>query len=86
MRYYKQIENNYILSVGTGNGETEITQEEYRVILSVIADKPSDTDEVGYKLKTDLTWEEYQVPPAPEPEPTYEDKAEAYDILIGEQE
>jgi hypothetical protein len=29
MRYYKNIENSYILAIGTGGGGTEITEAEY---------------------------------------------------------
>ena len=83
MRYYKQIIDNYLTAIGTGPGNTEITEAEYNQILSIIQNRPQSEDK-GYKLKTDLTWEEYDLPP--EPEPSDEDElsdAEALNILLG---
>lgn len=83
MRYYKQIENDYIVAIGTGNGGTEITSEEYDNIMSIIKSVPHE-DGKGYRLKTDLTWEEYEEEPMPiEEEPSAE---ELLSIIIGEQE
>ena len=81
MRYYKQISDNYILTIGTGSGFDEITEDEYSKINTAIASKPSPTDTTDYRLREDLTWEAYEVdPPAPDPEI---DKAEAFDIFFG---
>lgn len=83
MRYYKQIENDYIVAIGTGFGGTEITEEEYDNILSIIKSTPS-SDGKGYRLKTDLTWEEYNVEPIEvEEEPSAE---ELLSIITGENE
>lgn len=83
MRYYKQLSDNYIIAIGTGSGGTEITETEYNSILSVIQSRPiSETQ--GYRLRTDLTWEAYDLPP--EPEPSDEDEIsneEALNILLG---
>lgn len=81
MRYYKQIENGYILAIGTGNGGTEITESEYNEILAVIQSKPPRTETTDYRLKTDLTWEEYEIDP-PDPDPDI-DESEAFEILFG---
>lgn len=81
MRYYKQIANEYILAIGTGNGYEEITEEEYNRILSVIHIKPARTETTDYRLKTDLTWEPYEVDP-PDPNPDI-DEAEAFGIIFG---
>lgn len=81
MRHYKQTDNGYILGIGTGLGGEEITEEEYAEILEVIRSKPADTDGIGYRLKTDLTWEPYEVEP-PEEDPELDD-AEVLDILLG---
>ena len=62
MRYYKHIENGYILSVGTGSGYTEIIVEEYDRIMSVIKDRPTPPDGMGYYLNTELEWELYERP------------------------
>jgi hypothetical protein len=83
MVYYKQLSDNYILAIGTGPGGTEITETEYNSILSVIQSRPT-SETKGYRLRTDLTWEEYDLPP--EPEPSDEDElsdAEALNILLG---
>ncbi len=70
MNYYKQIENNFILAIGTGGGGTEITEAEYDEIMTVIHNKPPATETIDYRLKTDLTWEQYEVePPVPDDDP-----------------
>lgn len=81
MRYCKTIIDNYIISVGTGNGGEEITQAEYEEIMATIQSHPVDTETVTYRLKTDLTWDAIHVDP-PEP-PEEVDDAEALEILLG---
>ena len=81
MRYYKQIENGYILAIGTGGGGVEITEQEYNEIMSVIQSKPPRTETTDFRLKVDLTWEEYETPPEP-PEGDIDD-TEALNILLG---
>ena len=39
MRYYKTIENNTLLAIGTGPGGVEITEEEYNALLTEIRTK-----------------------------------------------
>ena len=80
-RYYKQILNGYILCVGKNIGGEEITESEYNEILQVIGNKPQKTDTADYRLKEDLTWEEYEVEP-PDQDPELDD-SEALDILLG---
>lgn len=83
MIYYKQLSDNYILAIGTGYGGVEITEVEYNNIMSIIRSR-SQAEGKGYKLKADLTWEEYDLPP--EPEPSDEDEIsndEALEILLG---
>jgi hypothetical protein len=70
MRYYKNIEDTYILAIGTGVGGEEITQEEYENILSVIRNRPVAETGYAYRLRTDLTWELVEAP-------VVEDDAEA---------
>ena len=79
MRYYKQVENDYLLSISTGNGREEITAEEYENILNIIRTRPTAEAGYGYRLKTDLTWELYELPPVKEveEEATMEDYAAA---------
>ena len=83
MRYNKQTSFCYILAIGTGAGGTEITEAEYNDIMAIIQSCPAAGGK-GYRLKTDLTWEAYDLPP--EPEPSDEDElsdAEALKILLG---
>jgi len=81
MRFLKIIEGGFILAIGTGNGGTEITEVEYNTILSVIRTKPPTTETNDYRLREDLTWEEYPVDP-PDPDPEIDD-SELLDILMG---
>jgi hypothetical protein len=67
MRYYKVIEDGYIVAIGTGADGEEITKEEYDEIMSIIRNKPTAESGYDYKLKEDLTWELVEVP---EVEPT----------------
>ena len=83
MRYNKQTSNNYILAIGTGYGGTEITETEYNEIMAIIQNHPT-AEGNGYRLKADLTWEEYDLPPKPEPSDEDElSDAEALSILLG---
>lgn len=62
MRYYKLIENGYIIGIGKGAGGEAISVEEYSEILSVIRSKPEAEAGYDYWLKEDLTWEMVEVP------------------------
>ena len=73
--FYKSIEENILVAIGEakiiGTGQTEITEEEYNTILSVIANKPEDTDTIIYKLHADtLEYVGYDRPEEPVIEPT----------------
>lgn len=65
MRHYKQTSVDHIIAIGTGSGNTEISEVEYNNILTVIRNRPA-AEGKGYRLKTDLTWEAYDLPPEPE--------------------
>lgn len=83
MRYNKYISGDEIIAIGKGAGGVEITETEYNEIMSIIQNRPA-AEGKGYRLKTDLTWEAYDLPP--EPEPSDEDElsdAEALNILLG---
>lgn len=83
VRYYKQTSDNYIIAIGTGAGGTEVTKVEYDEIMAIIQNRPA-AEGKGYRLKTDLTWEAYDLPP--EPEPSDEDElsdTQALNILLG---
>ena len=61
--------------ISTGGGGTEITGQEHAEIMSVIKNKPPRTATTDYRLKPDLTWEEYERS-EPEPEPEVPDNFE----------
>lgn len=79
MKFFKRIDNGYIVAIGTGTFGN-ISEEEYNTILSIIHNKPPRTETTDYRLREDLTWEEYEIPPMPEPEP---DAEEILNILMG---
>lgn len=85
MRKYKLVVDGYILFFGTGYMGTEITDAEYERIVSCVHSKPEAPDGYGYRLKDgDFTWELYELPPEePEELSETEQKALAYDILMG---
>ena len=62
MKYYKNIENGYIVSISTQHGQTEITKEEYENILQLIKTMPQAEQDFEYRLKEDLTLEKYELP------------------------
>ena len=78
MRYYIQKDEDYIYGIGTGESGEEITETEYNELLTIIRNRPV-REGYGYKLKTDLTWEEYVLPPQPD-DP---DADEILSILLG---
>lgn len=61
MRYFKTVENGYIVAVQTVEGKTEIAEQEYNEILNVIHNKPIAQNGYEYRLKEDLTWELYEI-------------------------
>ena len=82
-RYYKQTDDVYILAVGVGVGGMEISAAEYREILSIIQNCPI-AEGKRYRLKADLSWEEYDMQPVPEPSDDDEISTdEALNILLG---
>ena len=62
MRYYKNIDGDYLVSIGTGSGGEEITKEEYENLLSIIRNRPTPEPGYDYRLHTDLTWELVEAP------------------------
>lgn len=81
MRYYKMIIDGYLVSIGNGSGGTEITETEYNNLLSVIHNKPTAPEGYDYRLKADLTWELYELPPMPEDDELSAE--EALEIITG---
>lgn len=84
MRYYKLIDNGYLISVGSGAGGNEITESEYSHLLDVIRAAPAAPDGYQYKLHSDtLEWELAELPPA-HPEEDTEATAEEIAAAIKE--
>lgn len=83
MRYYKDIQDGYIVAIGTGGGGVEITEAEYESILAVIGNKPARTETTDFHLLEGLTWQEYERIDSP----PYDDEEaaldEILDILLG---
>lgn len=83
MRYFKSLSDGYIYAIGTGPAGTEITEAEYNEIMAIIQNRPT-ADGNGYRLKADLTWDEYDLPPVPESSDEDEISTdEALNILLG---
>lgn len=61
-RYYKKIEDGYIVMIGTGAGGVEITAEEYAQLKETFYSMPEAAEGYAYRLKEDLTWEEFEIP------------------------
>lgn len=81
MKYFKNIQDNYIAALSTGSGNEKITQEEYEHILSLVRSCPKADTGYQYRLKTDLTWELVELPPEDtDPEIS---ESEALDIILG---
>ena len=83
MRYYKILQDDYILSVGKGAGGEDLTESEYTQILDSIRNKPTAPDGYGYRLKSDLTWERLELPVAPEDADPDLSDSEALAIILG---
>lgn len=80
--FFKVIKDNYILGVGIGERGTEITQSEYDQLTDIFHSMPQ-KEGYEYRLKTDLTWEEYER----EPEPIDDlPDSEALSIILGGEE
>ena len=82
MRYYKIITDGYLVAVGSGSGGTEITEAEYAELLNIIRSKPVATEGYDYRLKSNLTWELYELPPMPIEDEEISD-TEALNIITG---
>ena len=73
--YYKTIEDNFIVAVGTSSVVSApnigISRAEYDSILDIVRNKPEDTDTIIYKLYADtLEYVAYDRPEGPVIEPT----------------
>lgn len=83
MSYFKVSNSGYVAYIGVDVGGEEITEAEYNEIMSVIRSKPAAAGTTDYRLKTDLTWEAYEIEP-PEEDPEEEVTAEEIAAAIEE--
>lgn len=82
MKYFKSIEEGYVVGIYTGCGDIEITAEEYAHILSIAQNRPTPPEGYDYRLREDLTWELYELPPI-DPADDEIDDSEALAIILG---
>lgn len=82
MYHAKYDDTGNLVAIGTGSGGTEITEAEYNEIMAVIQSCPQ-AEGKGYKLKADLTWEEYDLPPVVVSDDDELSADEALEILLG---
>ena len=81
-RHNKQVKDGYIIAIGTGDGGEEITIEEYTALFIIIhLEKPTAKEGFDFRLREDLTWEEYELPQI-EPSDEISDE-EALNIILG---
>lgn len=67
MRYFIIISGEYILGIYIAkDGTHEISKEEYERIFAVLQNAPEPPEGYGYRLKVDLSWEMYELPPESE--------------------
>ena len=81
MKYFRNIQDNYIAALSTGSGGEEITQEEYEHVLSLVRSCPKADTGYQYRLRTDLTWELVGMPPE-DTDPEISESV-ALDIILG---
>lgn len=83
--YTKFVNDGYIVFVSSDNsGNVEITESEYNEIMTAIKNRPTPSEGKGYRLKEDLTWEEYDLP-VPSEDDEISDE-EAFSIITGDAE
>lgn len=84
MRYYKNVEDGYIVSVEARRSHAsgiEITEARYNEMLSMLRNPPEAPEGYGYRLTESLQWELVELPPVDEdPEISAE---EALAIILG---
>lgn len=78
MRYHKDVQDGFIVAIGTGGGGDEITEAEYQNIMAVIQNKPQRTETTDHHLTVNLEWVEYE-----RIEPSDDDSEASADEILG---
>lgn len=81
MRYYKNIENAYLMAVGTGDGGTEIGEEEYHALLRFLEERPEAPAGMEYRPTAALDWEIGELTEPKTEEATMQDMLNALERL-----
>ena len=69
MKYYKQIDGDYVAAIGVVKRGGNITKAEYNRLLEIIRNCPEAPEGYQYKLRNaDYQWELVELPPEPDPE------------------
>lgn len=84
MNRFKIVDNGYIMCIGEGDCGTRITEEEYAQITEALQNKPESTETKGYRLRTDLAWEPFDITPIDQEEEELTED-EVLSILMGEE-
>jgi hypothetical protein len=79
MKFTKIVIGGYILGLAVADKGIEITEQEYRELTDIFHAMPV-REGYAYRLREDLTWEEYPAEPEPVDEISNE---EALEILLG---
>ena len=75
MKYFKNTDRGYIVSVSENYGEEIVTDAEFEELKSMISKAPLSPNGYTYKLRADtLEWELVELPPV-EPEPLTDEEA-----------
>lgn len=75
MKYYKNVCGDYLISISTVCGDTEISTEEYERLMEIISNRPADAPE-GYQYRLNastLEWDLAELPPVEDTDATIED-------------
>ena len=85
MRYFKTVKSGYIMTIGIGNGGIEISEDEYHELYDIFINRPGFDGNIYELRETTLEWEQTGTyAEAEEPTETEtEQKAQAYDIIMG---
>lgn len=81
MEHKKIVLNGYILGLAVVETGGNITKDEYAELTEVFKNRPAAPDGYSNRLKTDLIWEQYELPIMKEDE---EATAEDYETALAE--